>query len=207
LFPELTTTAPDGRTHDLERARQLLEEAGWADTDGDGVVDRDGTSLRFELATVAGNERREAAAQIIQAQLAEIGVEAEVRTQEFSSLLDRLIQRDYEAALMGWQVGLDPDIAFFWYDPGSPFNVVGFDDSGVQMWIDSARAQATAPAALPHWKRAADEIAAEYPYAFLWFFDLIVAVGPRIDGIEEDVMGFAHGLQGWGLAAGAGGRS
>lgn len=203
LFPELTTSAPGGSAHDPDRARQLLEDAGWVDTDGDGVVERDGTALRFELATEAGNDRREAAAQIIQAQLAEIGVAAEVRTQEFGSLLDRVIQRDYEAALMGWQVGLDPDIAFFWYDASSPFNVVGFDNSSVRMWIDSARAQATATAALPHWRRAADAIAADYPYAFLWFFDLLVGVGPRIDGIEEDVMGFAHGLQDWGLAAGA----
>jgi len=207
LFPNLTTTAPGGTAHDPERARLLLREAGWVDTDGDGIVEKGGTALRFELATEAGNERREAAAQIIQAQLAEIGVAAEVRTQEFGSLLDRVIERDYEAALMGWQVGLDPDIAFFWYDPNSPFNVVGFDHAGVRALIDSARAQATAPAALPHWKRAADEIAADYPYAFLWFFDLIVAVGPRIDGVEEDVMGFAHGLQGWGLATGAGDRT
>ncbi len=203
LFPDLTTRAPEGRPHDLVRARELLVEAGWADTDGDGVVDSNGTPFQFELATEAGNERREAAAQIIQAQLAEIGVRAEIRTQEFGSLLDRVIGRDYEAALMGWQVGLDPDIAFFWYDPNSPFNVVGFDNAEVRMWIDSARAQPTAEAALPHWKSAADAIAADYPYAFLWFFDLIVAVGPRIDGIEEDVMGFAHGLHGWGLTSGA----
>ena len=207
LFPELSTGAPGGLSFDRSRASQLLRDAGWTDTDGDGVVDRDGIALRFELATEAGNDRREAAAQIIQAQLAEVGVEAEIRTQEFGSLLERVIQRDYEAALMGWQVGLDPDIAFFWYDPDSPFNVVGFDDPGVRTWIDSARAEATSEAALPYWKRAGDEIAADYPYAFLWFFDLLVAVGPRIDGVEEDVMGFAHGIEKWRLTAGAGDRA
>ena len=203
LFPELTTQAPSGGAHNLERAREILAEAGWTDTDEDGVVEKDGAPLRFELATEAGNERREAAAQIIQAQLVEIGVRAEVRTQEFGSLLDRVIQRDYEAALMGWQVGLDPDIAFFWYDPGSPFNVVGFFNPGVRTSIDSACAQPTASAALPYWRKAGDEIAAKYPYAFLWFFDLIVAVGPRIDGVEADVVGFAHGLHDWSMAAGA----
>ena len=84
---------------------------------------------------------------------------------------------------------------------------MGFDNAGVREWIDSARAQSDAAGALPYWKRAGDAIAGQYPYAFLWFFDLIVAVGPRIEGVEADVVGFAHGLHRWGLAAGAGERT
>jgi peptide/nickel transport system substrate-binding protein len=201
LFAELETDPPGGSAYDPEAARQLLASAGWTDSDGDGIREKEGIPLRFRLATEAGNERREAAAQIIRAQLAEVGAEAQVRTQEFGSLLDRLLQRDYEAVLLGWQVGLDPDISFFWYDPDSPFNVVGFDQRAVRSSIDSARAQPTAAAAIPHWKRAGDLVAAEYPYAFLWFFDLIVAVGPRLGGVAPDAVGFLHGLTEWHLAS------
>ncbi|MFQ5679095.1 MAG: ABC transporter substrate-binding protein [Gemmatimonadota bacterium] len=197
LFPDLATSSPDRPAFDPERARRLLEEAGWQDRDGDGVRERDGLVLQFELATTAGDERRESAAQILQDAWAAIGARARIRLEEFGALLDRVIGRRYEAALLGWQVGLDPDISPFWYDPEGPFNVVGYDSPEVRGAIDSARAQPTARLAAPYWRRAGERIAADYPYAFLWFFDLPIAVGPRVRDVEVDVTGFLAGLYRW----------
>lgn len=66
-------------TRDLERARALLEAAGWQ-PGPDGVrVDADGLRLSFELSTTAGNRTRELVQQFLQAQWADVGVEAVIR--------------------------------------------------------------------------------------------------------------------------------
>lgn len=206
LFPQLRVE-PGGLLHDAGRARRLLEQAGWTLPGGAreaGVRTRDGQELAFELATQAGSDRRTAAAELIRSQLAEVGVQAEVRTQEFNSLFGRMRSGKYEAALLGWQIGLSPDISQFWYDPGSPLNVVAYDDRRVRALMDSARAAPTAEGAEPYWRRAARRISSDHPYAFLWYFDVLYASGPRLRGVRVDVLGFARNAHEWWVRSGGG---
>lgn len=204
LFPQLRVD-PEGELHDVGRARRLLEEAGWtlpAGADEDGVRSKDGRELSFELATQAGSDRRTAAAELVRGQLADVGVRAEIRTQEFNSLFGRMRAGNYEAALLGWQIGLSPDISQFWYDPESPLNVVSYDDGRVRALMDSARAAATSKEAEPFWRRAAREITSDHPYAFLWYFDVLYVSGPRLRGVEVGVPGFARNAHEWWVRAG-----
>lgn len=196
LFPQLRVPADSAR-HDPDRARALLEEAGWSRSGDAEVRSRNGRALRFELATQAGSDRRTSALELIRGELGAVGAEAEVRTQEFNSLFSRMRSGDYQAALLGWQVGLDPDISPFWRDPASPLNVVSYDDPGVAARIDSALAAPTRGAAAPHWRRAAREIAADHPYAFLWYFDVLYAARDRLRGADVHVTGLAADAHRW----------
>ena len=199
LFPDLARGLPEP-VRDLDRARRLLEAAGWSRGPEGGVRTRDGTRLAFQLQVPAGSDRRTTAAVMIQEQLARVGVGARVRTREFNALFQAVRAGDYEAALLGWQVGLDPDISPFWYDPASPLNVVGFDSPRVRTLMDSARTAPTAAAAAPYWRRAGREIVGRHPYAFLWYFDLPWAVAPRLRGVDVGVTGFAGGAGDWWVA-------
>jgi peptide/nickel transport system substrate-binding protein len=198
LFADLSPLAPDA-LYDPDEARQLLDEAGWRDEDGDGVRESGGRELRFRIETSAGNARREDAITVIQQQLANIGVAVEIGLQEFGSLFARARAHDYEAVLLGWQVGLDPDISFFWADAESPVNLVSYDVPRVTALMDSALAAPSPEAARPFWRESARLIAEDHPYAFLWFFDQLVAVSPRIGGVEVGVTGFAQNLHEWGI--------
>lgn len=197
LFDALRAPPPHEPLHDADEARRLLDAAGWRDADGDGVRERAGRELAFDLRVPAGNERREGAAEIIERQLAAVGARVTLRREEFNALFGRAMAREYQAALLGWQVGLDPDISPFWSEPASPLNVVGFDDPRVRAAIDSARHRPTAEGAAPYWRRAGAEVAAAYPYAFLWFFDLPVAIGARLRGVELGVTGWGQGMHRW----------
>jgi len=203
IFGELAPPAPAGGDFDPEAARLLLAEAGWADGDGDGIRERGASRLAFRLEIPAGQERRSDAAQIIQAQLAEVGAAVEIRSQEFNSLFTRARERDYEAVLLGWQVGLDPDISFFWADPESPVNVVGYDGTETRSSIERALASETAEEAAPYWREAARRIAADYPYAFLWYFDFVWLSSARLEGIRMDPVGFFRNPHEWSVAPGA----
>jgi peptide/nickel transport system substrate-binding protein len=197
IFGDLAPSPPPDGDFDRAAARRLLTRAGWVDGEGNGVRDRDGLDLAFELEVPAENERRMDAALLIQAQLAEVGVRLEIKPQEFNSLFTRARARDYEAVFLGWQVGLDPDISFFWADPESPVNVASYDGPEARNHFEAALAAATAPQAAPHWREAARIIAADYPYAFLWHFDFVWLASARLANVRMDPVGFLRNPHEW----------
>ena len=201
IFGDLAPSAPSGGDFDPARARQLLVEEGWVVVEGESIRQRDGSELALELRVPAEHERRLDAAQLIQAQLAEVGVGIEIVAQEFNSLFARARARDYEAVFLGWQVGLDPDISFFWADPESPVNVAGYDNDEARTHFEAALAATTAEEAAPHWREAASVVASDYPYAFLWFFDFVWLKAGRLENVRMDPVGFLRNPHEWTVSA------
>ncbi|AEC51588.1 dipeptide ABC transporter, dipeptide-binding protein [Pyrococcus sp. NA2] len=75
--------------YDPEKAKQLLAEAGWVDRDGDGILeDKNGNKFIVEMWISTGELEAPKVAQIIQAQLAKIGIKVKIRTVEESSFTD-----------------------------------------------------------------------------------------------------------------------
>jgi len=96
-------------SHDPDKARALLDGAGWALPQDGRVRERDGTELRVSLLT-DGDPLRGAIAEEIARQLAEVGIAATVVRQDSADLVrDFLIPRQYQAAIFGWDPGPDPD--------------------------------------------------------------------------------------------------
>ncbi len=185
IFGDLAPDPPRGGDHDPAGARRLLSEAGWMDT-GVGMRERDGIPLILELRVPAEHERRLDAAQMIQAQLADVGARIEIVAQDFNSLFARARARDYEAVFLGWQVGLDPDISFFWADPESPVNIASYDGTrralahrgGTRLDYAHVRQLRTG-------REAARLIAMDYPYAFLWYFDFVWLASKRLEAVRR----------------------
>jgi peptide/nickel transport system substrate-binding protein len=189
IFHELAderSTPPLG--HDAARAVQILEARGWRDSDGDGILDKDGVPFRFTLLTNSGNQRRNDVSQIVQQQWRQIGVDVELRQQEWNTLFQRMQRHDYQAVLAGWQVGLSPDIGVF-YETDSPFNIAAYQSAEVSRLIGEARAQPTEAAATPLWREAAARIAADQPYTWLYYLDQVNAVSGRLRGMRIDSYG------------------
>jgi len=117
VFRRLTDPTLEPDPHQPDSALAILSAAGWRDSDGDGVLDRDGQAFAFTMLIPSGNQRRSTAAQIVQAQYSGLGIDVEVREVEFNALLDMMFAtRDFESVLMGWRVGLEPSyvVGLFW---------------------------------------------------------------------------------------------
>lgn len=78
-----------GYSYDVEKAKELLAEAGWKDTDGDGIVDKDGKPFKITLYTWPQRPALPLIEQAVQSQLKEIGIEAEARIMEWDAISDR----------------------------------------------------------------------------------------------------------------------
>lgn len=98
---------------DSTRAKSLLDEAGWKDTNGDGVRDRDGQKLSFTMITQAGFAVRENVAQVLQRQFKDVGVEAAVQLHDGTSISKLWFEGKFHAMLHWWQLPADPELTLF----------------------------------------------------------------------------------------------
>lgn len=104
-------------SHDLRKAKALLEQAGWFDQDGDGVVERGSLKLEFTLATNDDDATRVRLIQAISEQLAKVGIRAVPQAVPWEELVSEMLRlRRYDAVLSGWQnLPPDPDPYPYWH--------------------------------------------------------------------------------------------
>lgn len=182
--------------HDTARARQILAAKGWRDSDGDGVLDKDGRPFRFTLLTSAANPRRADVSQIAQQQWKRLGIDARLQQLEFNTFFERLVGREYQAALGGWAVGLSPDLTELWGED-SPFNIVDYRNPEVSALFRQALAQPTEEAANRYWQAAAARLVQDQPYTWLYYLDQVDAVSNRLRGIKIDTYGAYQNTWEW----------
>ncbi len=106
--------------YDPEKARSLLLEAGWADSDGDGVVDKDGKSLSFIGTTRSGHAEWEKVLQVLQAQLRDVGIQLEIRNYEPTLLGELWFGGKLQFFLSAWTLPADPEITLFFAADRTP---------------------------------------------------------------------------------------
>lgn len=92
--------------YDLEKARELLDDAGWVDTDGDGLRDKtiDGKSVpfSFDLNFMGGNQTTENTCLLIQESLSKIGIECKLNSMDFSAFYQTAYKQDFDALMGAW---------------------------------------------------------------------------------------------------------
>lgn len=109
---------PEQYEYDLDKAKALLEEAGYKDVDGDGFVETpEGEPYELTMAYPLGNEIRERSAPIIQGMIEELGIKVNLlQPLEFAAYADQLEKNtEWDLYLLGWSLGTtDPDPSGLW---------------------------------------------------------------------------------------------
>ncbi|MDX1944272.1 MAG: ABC transporter substrate-binding protein [Pirellulaceae bacterium] len=97
---------------DLDKAEELLDAAGWKDSDGDGIRDKvvDGKKIKFDFGILcASRQDRIDICNLLKQNLKEVGIEVTVRPLDFAVLQQKLLEHSFEASFGGWGTGTDPD--------------------------------------------------------------------------------------------------
>ena len=129
--------------YDPEESKRLLAEAGWRDSDGDGILDRNGVPFAFKLIYNQGNDQRRSIATITQQQFKNLGIKVEIASYEWSAFLERINKRNFEACVLGWSLGMDPDPYQIWHSSQREkgFNFVNYANPEVDRLIELARTE------------------------------------------------------------------
>jgi peptide/nickel transport system substrate-binding protein len=95
---------------DIERSKELLEQAGWRDTNGDGTVDKDGEELELRLFVRSEDKDSVTAGQFIEDWFREAGIGLETKAMGDTALVDTIYAADYDMFIWGWGSDPDPDL-------------------------------------------------------------------------------------------------
>jgi len=184
LLPNTYYYSDDVRSYeyDPERAVELLEEAGWTDSDGDGIRDKDGVDLSIELTTNIDPNRQQIL-EFLQGEWSQVGIDASVRVYEWPSFIGDVIAGDYDIGLIGWLLLTDPDRATFlqFYSEGGS-NYGGYSNAVVDRLLDEGRAETDAEARKAIYTEIAQLVTEEAPYIFLLYQGYVVMHDPGLDG-------------------------
>jgi ABC-type transport system substrate-binding protein len=157
--------------YDPEGALQLLKEVGWQ-RGSDGYLQKNGKRLAFTLITNNGNPLRKAILAIAQDAWKKIGIQVETDLLEWSVFIQKRVnQLDFDALILGWSMGIDPDLFQIWHSSQSgPFqlNFVGFSNPEADDLIIKIRQEYDHDRQVAFCHRLHEIIAAEQPYTFLY---------------------------------------
>jgi len=128
-------------SYDLQKAVTLLEEAGWRDSDNDGILDKNGVKFKFQIMIPASTDIAAQLVSIFQANLKKISIEMDIIQYEWSVFLSRLRKGEFEAVYSGWGLGTDPDNYGTWHSSmiSGGNNHLGFRNKEVDTLLEQGR--------------------------------------------------------------------
>lgn len=171
-------------TYDIQKAAELLDEAGWVDENGDGIRERDGKELAFSL--LNGDDLSQVrVAKEIQKQWEVIGVRAEPQTLG-AGLGNRLRSSNFEAALVEVRIAGDPDPYPFWHQTqiGLGQNYAAWDNREASEVLEQARLTLNRGKRTDLYRRFQEIFAEEVPSLVLYYPVYAYAVDEQVKDVQ-----------------------
>jgi len=175
-------------TYDLEKAKALLEEEGWIDTDGDGIRDKNGKKLALEILTPSADPNRKKIGVILATELKkELGIDATTRALEWGTYLDRIQvlppKNDVQAYIIGGYSGLKGLYYLFsssTWGPGG--NSCFYSNPNVDELFKLALASTDPNERVTLWREAQILIYQDIPHIPLYFEYAMGGAKPTVHG-------------------------
>jgi len=164
--------------YDPEKAKKLLKAAK-------------AEKLEFTILVNQGNKEREKAAVILQQQYNKIGVKVKVRVLEWSALLKVINApkgpKDFDAVVIGWSLGLDPDGYSIWHSSQYPkgFNFIAYKNPFADKLLEKGRTTLDKNGRKAIYAKLWKVIADDQPYIFLWYPKAVSGISSRVGGLSK----------------------
>lgn len=176
---------------DLDKARALLAEAGWRDSDGDGLLDKvlKGQRTRFEFTLLirSGSDAYTTLANTFKEDLLKIGVRMKVESAEWSLFLKRLDEKKFDAVALAWVMGWENDPYQLWHSSQADLpkgsNRVGFRNAEADKLIETLRVTFDHESRAKMFRRLHEIIYASQAYTFLRVYEMPYCWANEVRGV------------------------
>jgi peptide/nickel transport system substrate-binding protein len=192
-------------TYDPERAKQLLDEAGYRDPDGDGPRPR----LRLSMKT-STNEEYRLQATVMQQDLAKVGIDVDLESYEFATFYADVQKGNFQIYALQWVAGslVDPDIIRRVFHseqvPPAGFNRGHYNNPEVDRLIDRATTALDEKDRKVYYSAAQRIIAEDAPYIPIWNRVNAVVAVPTVANLHLSVLSNFESLKDATKTAGGG---
>lgn len=184
--------------YDPDKAKQLLAEAGWEDTTGDGILDKDGESFTFDF-EIGLQGDLEPIAQMVQQYLKDVGIDAQLEVMEWNAMIEKVVvSRDFEMTLNWWVYPSDPDVLAYFHssNAGTGNNIPGYKDEKLDELLELGQKATTDEERQEVYVEMQQYMSDTLPYLFLWFPQEIQVRNNNLHGVPDlglrDAMHYVH---------------
>ncbi|MCR9276949.1 MAG: ABC transporter substrate-binding protein [Pseudomonadaceae bacterium] len=186
------------REYNLDKAKALLIEAGFADRDNDGVLESpNGEPFRFAMSYPAGSDTFKRVVLMLKDQYVRAGILIEPDPLDWPVLVDRILKKDMDAIIIGWSGVLENDIYQNLHssqsEPGGD-NFISYANPELDAVIERARVEMDHDTRMAIWHEAHEILYQEQPYTYLFRGKSLTFVDRRIHGVTvEEASGLNTG--------------
>ena len=183
--------------YDLDGARRLFTNAGWLDSNHDGVLDKDGKPFKLELLVLSGSQTTNQFTQMVQSEMKKVGVHLDLAVIEPSIAIQRILSGNYQSAYLGFDLDNDPDpfnILHSSQFPPRGQNFVYYSNPEVDRLIETSRKELDRSKRKDLYWRIHEIVADEQPYTWTIQVSSKWALNKRVRGVE---LSRGYGLVRW----------
>lgn len=171
---------------DPSRAKELLQNAGITDADGDGWLDFQGKALNITIKTYSSRAENKPSAEVVAAQLENIGIKTSVEILDSGALSNDLNEGNYDLALYSWNTGTTGDPDYFlskhFESTGAETKKTGYSNPDVDNWLSSARETFDHDERMEYYTKVQEQIQKDCPEIFLFYLNELAGAGKNVKG-------------------------
>ncbi len=175
--------------YDPKEAQRIFKELGWQ-KNADGWLEKDGQVFEFNLITNNGNLQRKAIMTIAQNNWHKLGIKCNTQVFEWAVFLKDFVNSgEFDAIVLGWSMGVDPDLYQIWHSSQSglnQLNFVGYKNTEVDKLIVQIRQEYDFATQQKLTHRLHRLIADDQPYTFLYAPLSNLVLDKKIVMVEDD---------------------
>ena len=185
----------------VEYAKQLLADNGWADTDGDGIVEKNGVKAEFNCVYPSGDSVRQMVGMAAAEQVAQIGIKITMEGTSWDDIMTRMFS---EAVMMGWGSAIPNETYYLYRSEGALlddfYNPEGYMSEKTDAYLDAAMEALTPEEANRNWQLAqwdgetGTAMKGECPWVWIVNLDHVTYVREGLSIGEQPIHGHGHGL-------------
>lgn len=186
---------------DVEYAQKLLDDAGWIDTDGDGIVEKNGLKAEFSCIYPSGDSVRQAIVAAVAEQVKALGIQINVEGTSWDEIMQRMFS---DAVMMGWGSAIPNETYYLYRSDGALlddfYNPEGYMSDVTDGYLDAAMEALTVEEANENWKKvqwdgtAGTAMRGECPWVWVVNLDHVTYVRDGLSIGNQPIHGHGHGL-------------
>ena len=174
--------------YDPALALQLLNQAGWKNDHGDGILYKDGKPLSFTLLYPSGNPNGEKVAELVQETLRGVGIDMKLSRMEFAQLIDRVDDWKFEVTLQGWSQDINGDPTQIWAgsyaDEKKSSNFIGYKSAVADQLMAAGKLEYDRDKRAAIYRHLQQVIHDDYPVCFLFNPEYVLLVSDRFQNVN-----------------------